>query len=40
MATIDLKEGYFVISIDRLSKKYLRLQFDGHTYEFQSISIY
>lgn len=35
MATIDLKDAYFFISIDINSRKYLRFYFDNKLFEFQ-----
>lgn len=37
MATIDLKEAYFLIPVCDSDKKYLRFQFDGITYEFNAL---
>lgn len=34
MATIDLKDAYYLISIDESDRKYLRFRFEGHLFEF------
>lgn len=34
MATIDLKDSYFLVPIHKKYKKYLRFQFEGKLYEF------
>lgn len=37
MATIDLKDAYFLVAINKTSKKFLRFRFQGNTYEFQCL---
>lgn len=37
MATLDLKEAYFLIPIYASHKKYLRFEFDSQFFEFQCI---
>lgn len=34
MSTIDLKDAYYLISIDHSHRKYLRFEFQGNLYEF------
>lgn len=37
MATVDLKDAYFLVPINNKSKKFLRFKFQGITYEFQCL---
>lgn len=37
MATIDLKDAYFLIKVNKTSKKYLRFMFEGEIFEFQCL---
>lgn len=37
MATVDLKDAYFLVPISNESKKYLRFKFKNDTYEFQCL---
>ena len=37
MASIDLKDAYFLIAMHETSKKYLRFKFEQQTYEFQCL---
>lgn len=37
MATVDLKDAYFLVPINQQSKKYLRFKFQGEIYEFQCL---
>lgn len=37
MASVDLKDAYFLINMHESSKKYLRFKFEQHTYEFQCL---
>lgn len=34
MATLDLKDAYYLVSIEKSYRKYLRFEFDGKLYEF------
>lgn len=37
MGTIDMKEAYYSVPIDKSYRKYLRFKFQNHTYEFQCL---
>ncbi len=37
MATIDLRDAYYLVSIADASKKFLRFLFDGQLYEFNCL---
>lgn len=37
MATVDLKDAYFFVAVNEVSKRFLRFKFQGITYEFQCL---
>lgn len=39
MATIDLKEAYFLVSVHKSFRKYLRFRFDNQLYEFTCLPL-
>ncbi|XP_045497532.1 uncharacterized protein LOC123695669 [Colias croceus] len=37
MATIDLKDAYFLVPVNKMHRKYLRFEYDGVLYEFNCL---